>query len=91
MNKRAGQQPSCRSSLRSDASQVIFRRRSGEEEKMGPRSDLAKIAEGCQNCKIPVKSIALSLEPLNCNSFEKSFCLDCPICRFRGRRFVLSL
>lgn len=39
----------------------------------GLRSDLALIAEGCRNCKIPVNSPAPSLEPLNCNSFEKLF------------------
>lgn len=38
---------------------------------MGPRSNLTRIAEGCHNCKIPTNTTALSLEPLNCNSFEK--------------------
>lgn len=40
---------------------------------MRPRSDLARIAEECHNCKVPMNSTALSLEPLNCNSFEKVF------------------
>lgn len=57
--------------LGSDASQVIFQRGSGRKVKMGPRSNLTRIEK--DNCKIPMNSTALSLEPLNCNSFEKVF------------------